>query len=108
MPYQSPTLLKLCCLLQVKLIQFFLNRSDGKSVLLSVCRQMLTPGQQSTLNVISQVYDMLNQVYKTYLEIEVHMIVSWSTWSFNVTIVCYLNITLPLYVPMLLLASRLL
>ncbi|KAK7100106.1 regulator of MON1-CCZ1 complex-like [Littorina saxatilis] len=58
---------------KVKLIQFLLNRGESKSVLLSVCRQMLTPGQQTNLVVISQVYDMLNQVYKAYLETEAHM-----------------------------------
>ncbi|KAK7492946.1 hypothetical protein BaRGS_00015893 [Batillaria attramentaria] len=58
---------------KVKLIQFLLNRGESKSVLLSVCRDMLIPGQQTSLPVISQVYDMLNQVYKAYLETEAHM-----------------------------------
>ena len=61
--------------LQVKLIQFLLNRGESKSVLLQVCRQMLIPGQQANLGIISQVYDMLNQVYKAYLENEAHMMV---------------------------------
>lgn len=58
---------------KMKLIQFLLNRSESKGVLLSVCRQMLTPGQQSNLAIISQVYDMLNRVYKAYLETEAHL-----------------------------------
>jgi hypothetical protein len=60
----------------VRLIQFLLNRGESKGVLLGVCRQMLTPGQQSNLTIISQVYDMLNQVYKSYLETEAHLMVS--------------------------------
>lgn len=66
---------------KMKLIQFLLNRGESKSVLLSVCRHMLIPGQQTSLSVISQVYDMLNQVYKSYLENEAHMMSVESTAS---------------------------
>ncbi|XP_046571702.1 LOW QUALITY PROTEIN: regulator of MON1-CCZ1 complex-like [Haliotis rubra] len=53
-----------------KLIQFLLCRQESKMVILSVCRQMLVPGQQANLHTISQVYDMLNQVYKAYRDVE--------------------------------------
>ncbi|XP_060606262.1 regulator of MON1-CCZ1 complex-like [Ruditapes philippinarum] len=53
-----------------RLIKFLLQRQNSKSVILDVCRQMLLPGQQARLPVISRVVDMLNQVYKTYLEAE--------------------------------------
>ena len=55
---------------QCKLIHFLLCRRDSKKVILSVCKQMLIPGQQVKLPVVSQAYDMLNQVYKAYRDAE--------------------------------------
>ncbi|XP_064605810.1 regulator of MON1-CCZ1 complex-like [Liolophura sinensis] len=57
-----------------KLMEFLLLRQDSKSVILSVCRQMLVPGQQGSLTNISQIYDMLNRVYKDCLESEMMML----------------------------------
>lgn len=56
-----------------KLIKFLLLRQDSKSVVLSVCRQMLLPGQQANLAVIAKVLDMLNRVYQQHLEKEVQI-----------------------------------
>ncbi|XP_041359170.1 regulator of MON1-CCZ1 complex-like isoform X2 [Gigantopelta aegis] len=53
-----------------KLIHFLLCRRDSKKVILSVCKQMLIPGQQVKLPIVSQAYDMLNQVYKAYRDAE--------------------------------------
>ena len=52
-----------------KLIDFLLLRSESKSVILSVCNQLLTPGQQSTIGIIALVFDKLNAVYAEYLEL---------------------------------------
>ncbi|WAR25982.1 RMC1-like protein [Mya arenaria] len=46
-------------------------RQKSKSVILQVCRQMLLPGRQSSLPIISKVMDMLNNGYKAYLEAEI-------------------------------------
>ncbi|KAL3868257.1 hypothetical protein ACJMK2_041088 [Sinanodonta woodiana] len=59
-----------------KLIKFLLQRGNSKSVILSVCRHMLLPGQQANLMVISRVYDMLNKVYKLFLDSEVQALAS--------------------------------
>ncbi|KAK3612274.1 hypothetical protein CHS0354_010985 [Potamilus streckersoni] len=59
-----------------KLIKFLLQRGNSKSVILSVCRHMLLPGQQAPLMVISRVYDMLNKVYKLFLDSEVQALAS--------------------------------
>ena len=37
---------------------------------------MLLPGQQSNLNVIARIFDMLNQGYMQYLDAEVQALVS--------------------------------
>ncbi|XP_052778357.1 regulator of MON1-CCZ1 complex-like isoform X2 [Mya arenaria] len=54
-----------------RLIKFLLQRQKSKSVILQVCRQMLLPGRQSSLPIISKVMDMLNNGYKAYLEAEI-------------------------------------
>ncbi|KAL8612030.1 hypothetical protein ACOMHN_012929 [Nucella lapillus] len=66
---------------KVKLIQFLLNRGESKAVLQTVCREMLIPGHQTNLGIISQVYDMLNQVYKAYLETDATMMSTESASS---------------------------
>ncbi|CAG5119842.1 unnamed protein product [Candidula unifasciata] len=53
-----------------KLIQFLLYRTDSKSVILSVCAQMLVPGKQASLQSLAKVYDMLNVTYKQFLDTE--------------------------------------
>lgn len=55
---------------QDKLIQFLLYRKDSKSVILSVCAQMLVPGKQASLQSLAKVYDLLNATYKQFLENE--------------------------------------
>ncbi|XP_053377581.1 regulator of MON1-CCZ1 complex-like isoform X2 [Mercenaria mercenaria] len=59
-----------------RLIKFLLQRQNSKSVILDVCKQMLLPGQQARLPVISRVVDMLNQGYKTYLDAEMQALAS--------------------------------
>ncbi|XP_059140250.1 regulator of MON1-CCZ1 complex-like isoform X2 [Physella acuta] len=56
-----------------KLIQFLLNRSDSKSVILNVCAQMLVPGKQASLQAIAKVYDLLNLTYKQHLDTEAQL-----------------------------------
>lgn len=56
---------------QCRLIKLLLQRWNSKGVILNVCRQMLLPGQQARLPVISRIVDMLNQGYKTNLEAEI-------------------------------------
>lgn len=51
------------------LIDFLSLREDSCSVLLSVCMQLLLPGRQANLGVVSQVFDKLNNVYKEFLQI---------------------------------------
>ncbi|XP_062847127.1 regulator of MON1-CCZ1 complex [Trichomycterus rosablanca] len=53
-----------------KLLDFLLNRSDCKMVILSVCSQMLIGKEKEHLPVVATVFDKLNQVYKEYLEAE--------------------------------------
>ncbi|KAH9488827.1 Regulator of MON1-CCZ1 complex [Bulinus truncatus] len=53
-----------------RLIQFLLNRTDSKSVILNVCAQMLVPGKQASLQSLAKVYDMLNVTYKQYLDLQ--------------------------------------
>lgn len=52
-----------------QLIDFLSLREDSKSVLLSVCMQMLLPGRQASLSVVAQVFDKLNSVYRDYLQV---------------------------------------
>ena len=63
-------------LLQCKLVDFLLLRKDSKMVILTVCKQMLTPGHQASLATIARIFDKLNKVYKGYLESEVQSQVS--------------------------------
>ena len=53
-----------------KLIDFLLLRSNSKSVILSVCNQVLQPGRQSGMGTISQIFDKINTVYAEYLELD--------------------------------------
>uniref|UniRef100_A0A2C9KK17 Uncharacterized protein n=1 Tax=Biomphalaria glabrata TaxID=6526 RepID=A0A2C9KK17_BIOGL len=53
-----------------RLIQFLLNRTDSKPVILNVCAQMLVPGKQASLQSLAKVYDMLNLTYKQHLDIQ--------------------------------------
>ncbi|CAL1531094.1 unnamed protein product [Lymnaea stagnalis] len=56
-----------------RLIQFLLNRSDSKPVILNVCAQMLVPGKQASLQHLAKVYDLLNVTYKQHLEMEAQL-----------------------------------
>ena len=51
-------------------------RRESKPVLLTVCKQMITPGQQATLSTISKVFDQLNKVYFAFLDAESQAVVS--------------------------------
>ncbi|XP_019639052.1 PREDICTED: uncharacterized protein C18orf8-like [Branchiostoma belcheri] len=53
-----------------RLMDFLLLRRDCKMVILSVCKQMLTPGRQCNLPTIASIFDKLNRVYRSYLEEE--------------------------------------
>ncbi|XP_071807803.1 regulator of MON1-CCZ1 complex-like isoform X2 [Asterias amurensis] len=53
-----------------RLIDFLLLRRESKKVILSVCKQVLLPGQQCSLSIIARMFDKLNQVYRTFLEEE--------------------------------------
>ncbi|KAL4219050.1 hypothetical protein ACF0H5_021633 [Mactra antiquata] len=53
-----------------RLIKLLLQRWNSKGLILDVFKQMLLPGQQARLPVISRIVDMLNQGYKTNLEAE--------------------------------------
>ncbi|XP_057554097.1 regulator of MON1-CCZ1 complex isoform X3 [Hippopotamus amphibius kiboko] len=53
-----------------RLMDFLLQRKECKMVILSVCSQMLTESDRSTLPVIATVFDKLNQEYKKYLDAE--------------------------------------
>lgn len=54
-----------------RLIKFLLQRQNSKGVILSVCKHMLLPGEQSNLMVIARIFDMLNQGYMQFLDAEV-------------------------------------
>lgn len=51
-----------------RLIDFLLQRSECKMVILSVCLQLLHGPERGSLPVIATVFDKLNQEYKKYLE----------------------------------------
>ncbi|XP_064624746.1 regulator of MON1-CCZ1 complex-like isoform X2 [Lineus longissimus] len=53
-----------------RLIDFLLQRKECKKLVLSVCKQMMLPGQQVALPVFAKVFDKLNKVYRNYLEAE--------------------------------------
>ncbi|KAB0407038.1 hypothetical protein E2I00_006133 [Balaenoptera physalus] len=53
-----------------RLTDFLLQRRECKTVVLSVCSQMLTESDRATLPVIATVFDKLNQEYKKYLDAE--------------------------------------
>ncbi|XP_074843389.1 regulator of MON1-CCZ1 complex isoform X2 [Carettochelys insculpta] len=53
-----------------KLMDFLLQRKECKTVILSVCSQMLSEPNRGTLAVIATVFDKLNHEYKKYLEAE--------------------------------------
>ncbi|CAH1776277.1 unnamed protein product, partial [Owenia fusiformis] len=53
-----------------KLIDLLLLRRDCKMVILTVCKQMLTPGTQTNLSTIARIFDKLNKVYRQFLDIE--------------------------------------
>ncbi len=75
---------KLGCLWQVKmklesvvnmiedkgqLIDFLSLRDSSKSVLLSVCSEMLSPTSQSSLGTIALIFDKLNSICRDYLQV---------------------------------------
>eukprot|EP00070_Physeter_catodon_P029455 XP_028336349.1 regulator of MON1-CCZ1 complex isoform X1 [Physeter catodon] len=53
-----------------RLMDFLLQRRECKTVVLSVCSQMLTESDRAALPVIATVFDKLNQEYKKYLDAE--------------------------------------
>ncbi|XP_077126475.1 regulator of MON1-CCZ1 complex [Ranitomeya variabilis] len=53
-----------------RLMDFLLQRKDCKSVILSVCSQILSEKDRVSLPVIATVFDKLNCEYKKYLEAE--------------------------------------
>ncbi|XP_057680405.1 regulator of MON1-CCZ1 complex [Corythoichthys intestinalis] len=53
-----------------KLMDFLLRRNDCKTVVLSVCSQLVEGEQRGSLPVVAGVFDKLNQVYKDFLEAE--------------------------------------
>ena len=52
-----------------KLTDFLLLRSASKLVLVNVLNQMLTPGRQSSISTISQIFDKINAVYAEFREL---------------------------------------
>ena len=56
-------------------MDLLLMRREAKMVMLTVCRQMLTPGQQSSLANIARVFDKLNHVYFSYHQAEAQAVV---------------------------------
>lgn len=52
-----------------KLTDFLLLRYGSKPVIVSVLNQMLTPGRQSSISIISQIFDKINGVYAEFLEL---------------------------------------
>ena len=46
------------------LLRFLLTRSNGKGVILSVCRDCLEPGRQVSLNILGGMFDQINQANK--------------------------------------------
>ncbi|XP_020628604.1 uncharacterized protein C18orf8-like [Orbicella faveolata] len=53
------------------LIDFLLLRKESKMVILTVFKQALTPGRQSSLPVIARMFDKVNLAYRNYsLEVE--------------------------------------
>lgn len=52
-----------------KLTDFLLLRSSSKLVLVKVLNQMLTPGKQSSISTIAQIFDKINVVYAEFLEL---------------------------------------
>ena len=63
-------------LFQKRLVDLLLVRRESKPVLLTVCKQMITPGQQATLSTISKVFDQLNKVYFAFLDAESQAVVN--------------------------------
>lgn len=57
-------------------MDFLLVRREAKKVMLTVCRQMLTPGQQAPLDTIARVFNKLNHIYFSYHQAEAHAAVS--------------------------------
>ena len=64
-------------------MKFLLLRRDSKAVILSVCRQMLLPGQQINLSIIAKVLDMLTKVYQQHLEKEVLILVCFVLYCYS-------------------------
>ncbi|ELU04563.1 hypothetical protein CAPTEDRAFT_178501 [Capitella teleta] len=54
-----------------RLMDFLLQRRDSKPVILTVCKQMLTPGSQASLTSIAMTFNKLNRVYWNHLDAEI-------------------------------------
>lgn len=57
----------LCTLIadRVRLVEFLLQRSNAKTILINVLKEMLTTGYSATLlTIIEKVFDKLNVVYE--------------------------------------------
>lgn len=74
-------------------MKFLLLRRDSKAVILSVCRQMLLPGQQCNLSIIAKVLDMLNKVYQQHLEKEVLILVCFVLYCYGSLVRGYVSST---------------
>lgn len=73
-------------------MKLLLLRKDSKSVILSVCREMLKPGQQADLSTIAKILDMLNKVYQQHLEKEVLILVGMIICMFTVYVLTCFNL----------------
>ncbi|XP_059612293.1 regulator of MON1-CCZ1 complex [Phlebotomus argentipes] len=63
----------LCTLItnRVALVEFLLQRTEGKSHLLAVLRELLGENYRGTLlPIIANVFDKINSVYKTWIDVE--------------------------------------
>ena len=63
---------------KVQMVEFLLLRSDSKTSLLSICRQMVSPSKKSDMVTIARIFDRLNYVYLQYLEYEIDNITNFN------------------------------
>lgn len=56
--------------LQLRLMDLLLQRRDCKRLVLNVCNQMLTPGQQVALATIGTIWNKLNGLYREFQDAE--------------------------------------
>ncbi|XP_055604775.1 regulator of MON1-CCZ1 complex isoform X2 [Uranotaenia lowii] len=71
--YVQLKLTTLCTLItdRLRLVEFLLQRTEGKSVLLNVVKEMMTTNYSGTmLPIIESIFNKLNSLYKTVLDSE--------------------------------------